>query len=104
MKIKAWVQMGVERRETVIEIPEEQVQAGREYCAAHGESMECWYEELVLKWAETQRGWGWSGDGWHVDFTHLEGKGGEGTVVVEESAIPSTRVIRFGRDVTPTAG
>ena len=90
MKIKAFVQMGVERRETVILVPDEEVRAGEKHCQENGQSMEGWLEHYVLEWAETQRGWGWSGGGFDIDFAHLEGADSVGSVAVSKSAMPNT--------------
>ena len=96
MEIKAFVQMGVERRETVIEIPDEEVEAGRRYCASNEQSMEGWLEHYVHEWAETQTGWGWSGGGFDIDFGHLEGADSVGSVAVSKSGVPNTKRIRVG--------
>ena len=94
MKIRAWMQMGVERRETVIEIPDEEVRSAR----PPGGWLEAWLEEYVLDWMQSQLGWGWSGGGWDNDFACMEGSEGTGFVAVAESAIPNTRIIRMGTE------
>ena len=92
MKVKAWLQMGVERRETVIEIPVDEYRAGQQVT----EDMEGWLEEYVREWIEHQFGWGWSGGGYEVDLGFLEGSDGAGLCVVADSAIPNTRAVRLG--------
>ena len=92
MQVTAWVQLGVERRETVIEIPDEEYQRGKKVTAG---DMECWLEECVRHWMEHQLGWGWSGGGYENDFGWMEGSDGAGLCVVADSAIPNTRAVRL---------
>lgn len=87
MKVKAWIQMGGERRVTVFELPEDQVRKD-----SNGIPLELHIEALVREWLETQFGWGWSGGGWENDFTFMEGSDGVGSVIIAEEAVPNTRV------------
>ena len=79
MTVVAWIQMGSERRETVIEIP-------------LGEPRdEGSLEELVHDWMQHQYGWGWSGCGYENDFSFMEGSDGASFVVTDECSIPNTQ-------------
>ena len=92
-KIRAWMQLGVERRETVIEIPDEEYAAGRRL----GPDLEVWIEELVLEWIRNTYGWGWSGEGYVNDFGFLEhDRPTSGVCTVADSAEPNTVAIRLG--------
>ncbi len=44
MRILAWVQIGVERRETMIEIPIDEYEGGKKWAAEPGRSLEDWIE------------------------------------------------------------
>ena len=44
MRIQAWVQIGVERRETMIEIPIDEYEGGKKWAAEPGRSLEDWIE------------------------------------------------------------
>ena len=91
MEIKAFIQMGTERRETIIAIPDEEFQGGVSWVEGSPKrSLECWLEEYVTEWLQHQYGWGWSGAGFDNDFTFMEGSDGAGLAVVAESGIPNT--------------
>ncbi len=99
MRVQAWLQIGVERRETLIEIPEAEFEEGKRWVAEDPgrRYMEDWLERYVRDWLQTQYGWGWSGAGLYNDFSVEEG--GEAFpayVVTGESSIPNTRAIRLG--------
>ena len=55
MKIKAWVQMGCERREVAWEMSEAEIEMA-------GNDLEGFIEKQVLDWIECRFGWGWSCD------------------------------------------
>ncbi len=99
MQVQAWIQLGVERRETVIEIPDEEFEAGKKWVAEQpGRFLECWLEEYVFDWLYVQYGWGWSGAGLENDFGFMEGDefGGYGSLgVTSDSSIPNTKAIRL---------
>ena len=91
MQVQAWMQMGCERRETVIEIPDEEYQAALKVpCYT-----EVRLEEYVRQWMECEVGWGWSGGGFENDFGCMEGSEGAGLAAVSDSAIPNTRAMRL---------
>ena len=99
MKIRAWIQMGVERRETVIEIPDEEFEAGKK-CDAEQRvpALGFWLEAYVVDWLHAQYGWGWSGAGFEEDLGFMEGSdtgGNEQLVVTSDSSIPNTKAIRL---------
>ena len=86
--IRAWIQMGVERRETTIEVS----------YAEPGTMLDNHIEELVHDWIIHQYGWGWEGDGDEVDNGIMEGAEGTGFGAVFDSGIPNTeRILRFDR-------
>ena len=98
MRIQAWVQMGVERRETIIEIPIDEYEGGKNSAAEAGRSLEEWIEAYVRDWVFAQYGWGWSGAGFDNDFGCCEGSqsgGYEAYAVTSESSIPNTRAIKL---------
>lgn len=92
MKVKAWLQIGIERRESVIDIPDDEL---RKAACSEG-SLEAAIEDYVQDWMQHQYGWGWSGGGIENDFGHMEGSDAVGYVVTRESSIPRTRAIRMG--------
>jgi hypothetical protein len=98
MIIKAWIQMGNERRQTTIEIPDDEFKAGIRWASEDSiRSPEAWLEEYVLDWLTVQYGWGWSGAGHENDFSLMEGQpdGGFGALhVTADSSIPNTRSSR----------
>ncbi len=91
MKIKAWMQIGVERRETVIEIPDEEYRRGQRVAPC----MEAWLEEIVFQWLECQYGWGWSGAGQQNDYGALEGSEALAGLCVVANSAANTRAIRL---------
>lgn len=99
MKVNAWMQMGVERRETVIEIPDEEIRQ-----VLHKvEGLETALDRYVLEWLMCQYGWGWSGAGMVNDFTAMEGDDElSGWVVIRDSAMPNTKHFRMGKEVPRT--
>lgn len=105
MKIEAFIQMGAERRETVIEISKEEVENGRAWCKEEpGRSFEGWLERYVIDWLHAQYGWGWSGGGYTNDFACMEGEasGGYGALAVtSESSIPNTERVFCGLPQDP---
>lgn len=92
MKVKAWLQIGIERRETIIDIPDDELRK----VARQDGSLESAIEGYVIDWMQHQYGWGWSGGGIENDFGHMEGSDAVGYVVTRESSIPHTRAIRMG--------
>ncbi|MFC1530671.1 hypothetical protein ACFL5T_00195 [Gemmatimonadota bacterium] len=99
MKIIAWINMGVERRETVIEIPDAQYEAQKERIREDPNcSLEAWLEEYVFDWLYAQFGWGWSGGEYENNFGFMENalNGGSGSLVTTAiSSIPNTRAYRL---------
>ena len=86
--VRAWIQMGVERRETTIEVPYEELRTMGEYHI----------EALVHDWIIRQYGWGWEGDGDEVDNGIMEGNHSADYGAVTDSGIPNTkRILRFDR-------
>lgn len=86
-RIKAWIQMGTERRETVIEVPHEEFDSVVE--KANGD-LEISMEGYVQDWIPTQYGWGWSGCGIENDFSFMEGSNSSSFAVTRTSSIPNT--------------
>ncbi len=99
MQVQAWIQMGCERRDTVIEIPDDEFEVGKNRVAElPGRCLEVWLEEYVRDWLFAQYGWGWSGAGYENDYGGLEGCefGGWGALsVTSDSSIPNTKVRRL---------
>lgn len=99
MEINAWIQMGSERRETTIVIPEEEFESVKEAAEEGGLCLESRLEEYVKDWLFAQYGWGWSGAGFEVGCGFMENfeSGGAGCfAVTSRSSIPNTKAIRFG--------
>lgn len=96
MKLTAWIQMGVERRETTIEIPEDELEAGAKWIAEDPRrSLEIWLEGYVLDWMNSTYGWGWSGEGIRNDFGFMEASDPGGLVVTSDISVPNTRASRL---------
>ena len=91
MEIKAWFQLGVERRETVITIPDEEYRAAE----AAGHLLESWLEFYAHDWIWNRIGWGWSGGGYSIDFGSMEHSDGTGLCAVIDSGIPNTIAMRL---------
>jgi hypothetical protein len=96
MKLTAWIQMGVERRETTIEISDEELEAGKKWIAEDpSHCMEGWLEDFVLDWIAYTYGWGWSCGEIHNDFGFMEASDGVSLVITSERSIPNTRAFRL---------
>ncbi len=99
VEIRAWIQLGSERRETVIEIPQDEFDGGKRWASEEpNRSLDAWLENYVLDWLHAQYGWGWSGAGYENDFGFMQGSdmgGHGGLAVTQESSIPNTRAWRL---------
>jgi hypothetical protein len=87
MKVKAWIQMGCERRETTFVI------TARELDRVPPEELDYYVEEAVIEWIQCRYGWGWSYDGLDEDFGFMEDSEGCNLVVVDDELNPNTRRI-----------
>ena len=98
MIINAWIQMGSERRETTIEIPDDEFKSGiRSVSDDSRGSLEQWLEEYLLDWLAVQCGCGWSGAGYENDFSFIRGQTNDGfgaLRVTADSSTPNTRSSR----------
>ena len=91
VRIKAWIQMGTERRETVIEIPREEFEGGVRHVEKEPyKCLEGGLEAYVLDWVNAQYGWGWSGCGIENDFGFMEGCDPGSLAVTSDSSVPNT--------------
>ncbi len=88
MEIKAWIQMGCERREVQFAVSEAEVEAVGE------EGLEAYIEDAVLDWINCRFGWGWVGAGFENDFSFTEDCAGPSLVVTKERLNPATRRMR----------
>jgi hypothetical protein len=96
MKLAAWIQMGVERRETTIEISSQELEGGNRWVAEDPlRSLEGWLEEFVRDWIDYTYGWGWSCGDIRNDFGFMEASDGVSLVVTSERSIPNTRAFRL---------
>jgi len=85
IKIRAWIEVGVERRETIIEMPYGEFLGVLQHC--HIEDLPM---EYVQDWLPTQYRFGWSWDQHDWDFGYNCGMLGATT----DSALPGTRAYR----------
>ena len=82
MEVKAWIQMGCERREVRFDVSEAEIERV-------GKNLEGFIEEQVLDWIGCRFGWGWSCELIQNDFGFMED--GEGQMfVVDEVLNPRT--------------
>ena len=90
MEIKAWIQMGCERREVTFDVSEAEIEMIGEG------GLEMYIEEQVLDWIQCRYGWGWSCDFMTNDFSFLEDMNSPSLVVTEEILNPRTerRLVR----------
>ena len=86
MEVKAWIQMGCERREVTFEVSEAEM---REVGA---DGLEMYIEEAVLDWIECRYGWGWSCALMRNDFGHMED--GESPGLVRTNLVLNPRTVR----------
>ena len=108
IRILVWIQMGTERRETILEIPAMNFEMMSE-CSARGggTAIDKALEHIVLDWVSVQYGWGWVGAGMSRDYSSNEGcrSGGNGSYDFTcESSIPNTQTfqLRPHHDQQPT--
>ncbi len=90
MEIKAWVQMGGERREVSFEVTDAEI-------AEVGDGgVESYVEEAVVDWISCRYGWGWSCDRMTIDCGFLEDIESPSLVVTDEVLNPRTerRLVR----------
>jgi hypothetical protein len=96
MKIKAWIRMGVERRETLIEISDEEMESLEEWVGERPQnSLEGALWRYVQDWLSAQFGYGWEGGGEGEDLSRNEGMPDGVLSVTSESSIPNTVSIRL---------
>ena len=94
MEIKAWIQMGCERRDVTFDVSEaeiERVGEGR---------LEMCIEEQVLDWIQCRYGWGWTCELIKNDFSFMEDNESPSLVLTDE--VLNTRTERLL--VHPRAG
>ncbi len=98
MELKAWIQMGVERRETIIELTDEDLEIGKKSVDEDpNRTMDDLFNNYVLDWAFAQFSFGWSGGGFNEECFN------EGLDMgcyaafwrTQVSSIPNTRAIRL---------
>ena len=94
MEVKAWIQMGCERREVTFDVSDAEIQE------VGAEGLEMYIEEAVLDWIQCRFGWGWSCDLISNDFAFLEDGESAGLVVTNEVLNPRTE----RRLVSPRTG
>ena len=96
MEIKAWMQLGVERRETVIEISDEEMEGFERWAGEDpGRCFETWVWNYVQDWLFVQFGFGWQGGSYQEDLSRNEGNPDGVLSVTSESSIPNTVRIRL---------
>ena len=94
MEVKAWIQMGCERREVTFDVSEAEIETV-------GDDLEGFIEDQVLDWMQCRFGWGWSCDLIENDFGHMEdGESPPGLVATNEVLNPRTERVL----VQPRAG
>ena len=94
MEVKAWIQMGCERREVTFEVSDAEMrEIGRD-------ELEMYIENSVLDWISCRYGWGWSCDLIQNDFSFLEDMNSPELALTEKVLNPGTE----RRLVRPRAG
>ena len=93
MEVKAWIQMGCERREVTFDVSEAEIKTV-------GDDLEGFIEDQVLDWMQCRFGWGWSCDLIENDFGHMEDGESPGLVATNEVLNPRTERVL----VQPRAG
>ena len=90
MKVKAWIQMGCERREVTFDVSEAEIERVGEH------RLEMYIEEAVRDWIECRYGWGWSCDLMTADLSFMEDNESPSLVVTDEVLNPRTerRLVR----------
>ena len=95
--LKAWIQMGVERRETTFQIPDRELVQGRglleeEPALEWGDLL----ERYAADWCRANYSWGWSSDLTPSSrYVYPEGREAQRFLSVVRSAIPNTRAFRL---------
>ena len=88
MEIKAWIQMGCERREVTFDVSEAEIEMIGEG------GLEMYIEEQVLDWMSCRYGCGWSCDFVTEDLSYMEDSESLRLVVTEEVLNPRTKRLR----------
>ena len=84
MEIKAWIQMGCERREVTFDVSEADIERVGE------DRLELYIEDQVQDWIRCRYGWGWSCEMIENDFSFMEDLESPDLVVTKEVLNPST--------------
>ena len=87
MVVKAWIQMGCERREVTFDVSDAEIERIGE------DGLEDYIEEAVLEWISCRYGWGWSCEDMENDFSFMEDAGSCSLVVIDEVLNPRTRQV-----------
>ena len=85
LTVKAWIQMGCERREVRFEVSTKEI----EEVGLGG--LEAYIEDVVEDWTRCRFGWGWSCEGFQNDFSFLEDGESASLVDTNEVLNPRTR-------------
>ncbi len=94
MEIKAWIQMGCERREVTYDVSEAEIERVGE------DGLEMYIEEQVLDWMRCRYGWGWPCNLMANDFSFMEDTESPSLEVTNEVLNPRTERLL----VQPRAG
>ena len=89
MKVKAWIQMGLERREVEFHVPDAMI------LTTDRDELETLIKERVWAWANSSFGWGMTCSLFTMDFTFNEEHAGFGQATKALKAV--TKRVRFGR-------
>ena len=84
MEIKAWIQMGCERREVTFDVSEAEIERVGE------DGLEMYIEDQVLDWMRCRYGWGWTCQLIKNDFSFMEDNESPSLVVTNEVLNPRT--------------
>ncbi len=83
MNVRAWIQMGCERREVTFDVTEAEIERV-------GDDLEGFIEDQVFDWIQCRFGWGWSCELIENDFGHTEDGESPGLVATNELLNPRT--------------
>jgi len=87
MEVKAWIQMGCERREVTFDVSEAEFERVGEG------GLEMYIEEAVLDWIQCRYGWGWTCGVIENDYGLLEDDNSPSLGVTMEVLNPCTKRI-----------
>ena len=91
MEVKAWIQMGCERREVTFDVSDEEIEeVGMDKLATY-------IEEAVMDWKYCRYGWGWSCSRFEIDYGINEDSNCASFSITSEVLNPRTKRMLVAR-------